>query len=166
MIRSLGLVATGFRGSCRPLCLGDRKATEVKVDCFQQKGQELVPVKSFLFTLISRIPQPTQGSFFPLASVLFPTLSPTQSALPPTSGPLHPALLLSQPPAGWEWGEWYVWSTEGTESGPSRHVNAGKDLTSQWERRKGMPRQVGCVAGAQVTEGVEGNSRAQHRFKQ
>lgn len=76
-----------------------------------------MPVNQLLFPLIRPVPQPTPGSFFPLASS-YPPLSPTQSALPPTFGPCDPALLRSQLPAGGEAGEWYVWSPEGTESGP------------------------------------------------
>lgn len=70
-----------------------------------------------VFIYISQSSPSAHPRLILLVASSFPPLSPTQSALPPTFGPMHPALLLSQLPAGWEAGEWYVWSPEGTESG-------------------------------------------------
>lgn len=43
-----------------------------------------------------------------------------------TLGPLYPVFLLSQLPAGWSMGLWYVWSPESTECGLRWHVNPGR----------------------------------------
>lgn len=63
------------------------------------------------------------------------------------------------------WGEWHVWSPEGTESGLQWHVNPGTVSDPQGERRKHKPRQQGREggreAGAEVTGGRGGESSAQ-----
>lgn len=79
----------------------------------------------------------------PACTVLFPLHIICPSAVTDTVrpaltlGPLHPVLLWSRLPTGWELGEWYVWSPEGTESGPQWHVNPGREKKVQAKPSEG-----------------------------